>query len=179
MNYVEKVREQLKKRIEDYPEWGERKEELLDLYALLTITKGRETTMEDIHDAWSLWTNREDPTHQSLVPFIQLAPDIAAYDRPYMEAVHDVADWIEGQRDKSYRIIWNLNPFDPSERVGSVEEAIALVFKREEFEGRRLKDSEYDLAEVRRRGTKEMMQLWSDEHGWSFHGYVERERRSR
>lgn len=90
-NYVQRVREELKTRIDDYDQWGENADNLLDLYALLAITKGRQTTMEDIHDAWSLWTNESNPEHRSLVPFAHLGAEIAEYDRPYMVAVHEVA----------------------------------------------------------------------------------------
>lgn len=91
LNYVETIRHELRARISDYDDWGEDAGTLLDLYALLVVVKGRQTTLEDIHDSWSLWTNRTRPDHRSLVPFDRLAADIAEYDRPYMTAVHEVS----------------------------------------------------------------------------------------
>lgn len=53
-----------------------------------------------------------------------------------------------------YFIVWNVRPHadDPrkqfTEGVAGVKEAIQLVFEREKFEGRNLRDDEYDLAVV-------------------------------
>jgi hypothetical protein len=94
-NYAEAVRRALKDRIDDYDGWGPNAATLLDLYALLAMTKGKQTTMQDIHDAWSLWTNHNDSEHRSLVPFSLLTAEIAEYDRPYMAAVHEVAGLLQ------------------------------------------------------------------------------------
>ncbi len=64
---------------------------LLRLYALLVFSKGWETTLEDVHDAWSLWRMESDPGHRSLIPFDQLTPEVQELDRAYMEAIHEVA----------------------------------------------------------------------------------------
>lgn len=64
---------------------------LLNLYALLAMTRGVNTRLEDVHDAWSIWQNLSDPRHRSLIPFDQLAPDVQELDRKYMEAIHTAA----------------------------------------------------------------------------------------
>lgn len=98
MNYVEVAREVLKARMEDYGDWGEDAERLLDLYALLVIAKGQGATMQDIHDSWSLWMNHANPDHKSLIPFSLLSPEVAEYDRPYLAAVHETAALFEAAR---------------------------------------------------------------------------------
>jgi len=67
--------------------------ELVQLYALLALTKGHKTTLEDVHDAWAVWTattrNRTD--HPSLIPFSDLAVDVQELDRKYMSGIHRAA----------------------------------------------------------------------------------------
>lgn len=87
MNYIEKVQNKLSPKTD----LSKDEDALLDLYTLLAIVKGDETTMEDIHDAWSIWMNRKDKKHRSLIPFKELPEHVQEYDRPYMEAVHDTA----------------------------------------------------------------------------------------
>mgnify|MGYP001613509231 CR=1 FL=1 len=70
--------------------------DLIPLYALLTITRGPATTLEDVHDAWSIWCNAPDPKHRSLKPFSELAPDVQELDRKYMEAIHKAAVVLDG-----------------------------------------------------------------------------------
>ena len=65
---------------------------LVRLYAVLVLTKGAETTMEDVHDCWSLWCETKRPDHWSLIPFNQLAPHKQEFDRKYMDVIHRVAN---------------------------------------------------------------------------------------
>lgn len=64
---------------------------LYRLYALLALTVGASTTLENVHDAWSVWMASQDPSHESLVPFEQLDPTVKDEDRPYVEAIIRVA----------------------------------------------------------------------------------------
>ena len=70
-------------------------EQIMDLfreYALLALTKGKDTTPEDVHDAWSAWMATHDPDHDSLIPFDKLTPEVQAYDEPYCKAIHKHAN---------------------------------------------------------------------------------------
>lgn len=59
------------------------------LYAILALTKGKETTLKDVHEAWGAWKHlRGVHEHKSLIPFEQLTPGVQELDRPYMEAIH-------------------------------------------------------------------------------------------
>jgi len=83
-NYIEQVRANLAKRIDVEPA-------LLDLYTLLAIVRGTQTTYEDVHDAWSVWRNQTMPTHQSIVPFEELSKRVQSMDREYAEAIKETA----------------------------------------------------------------------------------------
>ena len=84
MNYIQKAKEELRKEI-DVPD------DLLDLYTLLVIIMMRSTTKEDVHDAWSVWQNKTNPTHKSLIPFDELTSEVQELDREYRDAIIKVA----------------------------------------------------------------------------------------
>lgn len=84
MNYVEIVIAALNREVSLY-------EDLTPLYALLVLTKGTSTTLEDVHDAWSIWCNYENSDHRSLIPFDELTLKVQELDRKYMNAIHTVA----------------------------------------------------------------------------------------
>lgn len=84
MNYVEHAKEKLVGALgEEYAV----EKDLLDLYTLLVLVKGKDCTLEDVHEAWSVWTNKSRPQHNSLIPFAYLSEDIKEYDRPYATAI--------------------------------------------------------------------------------------------
>jgi len=84
-NYVQPILEALTEALPGCDE------NLLDLYALLALVKGTKTTLEDVHDAWSVWRALGNPTHKSLIPFDQLTPEVQELDRKYMNAIHAAA----------------------------------------------------------------------------------------
>lgn len=69
--------------------------DLLKLYALLTLTLGGGTRLEDVHDAWAVWRNTTDPNHRSLVPFGDLSLEVQELDRKYMDMIHAAATRID------------------------------------------------------------------------------------
>jgi len=83
--YVEQVIDALAARLPDC------EADLIRLYALLALSKGGATTLEDVHHAWSLWCATDRPGHRSIVPFEQLAAEVQELDRPYAEAIRAVA----------------------------------------------------------------------------------------
>lgn len=89
MNYIEGIAEMIRE------EAGEERFEgdalLYHAYALLALTTGEETTLEDVHHAWSVWQMQSAPDHSSLVPFKELEERIQEYDRPYAEAIQAAA----------------------------------------------------------------------------------------
>jgi hypothetical protein len=86
INYIDAIVEELGRIMPTLPV------ELLDVYALLVLTKGTETTSENVHDAWSVWQNNVNPTHKSLLPFKSLTKEIQELDDEYRDKIHYVAD---------------------------------------------------------------------------------------
>jgi len=83
MNYVQYVTVRIIQEKEiDY--------DLAQFYALLLLTKGTDTTLEDVHHAWALWQDYINPSHRSLIPFEDLSLEVQELDRPYMEVIHKV-----------------------------------------------------------------------------------------
>lgn len=66
-------------------------QDLLRLYAVLALTRGTMTTLEDVHDTWSAWMAGRVPSHPALVPFAHLSPEVQQLDWPYAEAVQMAA----------------------------------------------------------------------------------------
>jgi hypothetical protein len=86
VSYVDEVRECLAKELLGL------EEPLLDLYALLVLARGVNTTEKDVHDAWAIWRSRTDPKHPSVVPFGELWTDVQVLDAPYADAIVRVAE---------------------------------------------------------------------------------------
>lgn len=70
------------------------------VYALLVLTTGQATTLENVHDAWSAWRIETKPDHRSLVWFAELDYDTQAYDFLYRDAIRQVAAELEADRQK-------------------------------------------------------------------------------
>lgn len=91
MNYIDTIAREIYAITEGPGEPGPFDRILYRMYALLALSKGEGTTLEDVHDAWAAWCSEERPGHRSLVPFDQLAPDVQALDQPYLDDIHIVA----------------------------------------------------------------------------------------
>lgn len=88
-NYIEKVKEELANQIAEFDSSVE--DELLDLYALLVLVRGEKCTIQDVHDAWSVWKNKTDASHRSLIPFSELARYVQDMDIDYAIAIKKTA----------------------------------------------------------------------------------------
>lgn len=98
MNYIQNIQnlleEELKMKGTDY-------EGLLETYALLVFTVGEDCTKENIHDAWSIWQNKTQPKHKSLIPFNELTKEVQDLDEPYKLAVIKVAKILKKINEKN------------------------------------------------------------------------------
>lgn len=83
MTYIEKARELLVPKLAHVMGDGP----LMDLYLLLVFTKGEETTLEDVHDAWAIQESRVQPDHRSLIPFEELTAEVQNLDAEFMDAI--------------------------------------------------------------------------------------------
>lgn len=84
-NYVQEKIDALREFHPNMPD------ELVDLYVLLAFVKGEDVTLEDVHDAWSVWTNRIRPDHHSLIPFEALTQRVQELDQPYANSIATIA----------------------------------------------------------------------------------------
>lgn len=85
INYVEDIYAKLDKNLPGCPGG------LLDVYCVLVLTTGVNTTNENVHDAWSVWCNIGNQTHKSLIPFSDLTSEIQELDSAYRDAIIQVA----------------------------------------------------------------------------------------
>ncbi len=84
-NYLDRIAGQLGELVPDC------EPELLRIYAVLVLVKGRDVTPADVHHAWAVWTAPRRPDHPSLVPFEDLAPEVQRLDDRYAEAIAEVS----------------------------------------------------------------------------------------
>jgi hypothetical protein len=87
-NYIQQVKAELAELLPNLSG----KPELLSAYAQLALTTGMDTTMENVHDAWSVVTDAARPDHAAIVPFEDLDHQTQERDRKYMEAIYAVAN---------------------------------------------------------------------------------------
>lgn len=83
--YVQVVLDELASRLPRCPG------ALREFYALLVLVRGTAVTLEDVHDAWSVWQRPTRPDHPSLIPFAELSLEKQELDRKYAEAIAEVA----------------------------------------------------------------------------------------
>ena len=91
MNYIEHMARQIESELDEASRPSARAPELYRLYALLALVKGSSVSLNDVHDAWSVWMSEADPSHSALVPFEELDNAKKEEDRPYAEAIRRAA----------------------------------------------------------------------------------------
>lgn len=84
-NYIADNRTLLEASLPGHPE------DLLDLYVLIAVCRGTDTTLEDVHDGWSVHTNKECPDHDNLVPYSMLESGSEEHYYPALDAIHAAA----------------------------------------------------------------------------------------
>ena len=76
---------------DDFDAMNRNDQRLYRIYAVLCLSKGTDTTLKDVHDAWSAWRAHTMPEHRSIIPFEELTPETQALDAPYRDAIHQAA----------------------------------------------------------------------------------------
>lgn len=102
MNYVQDARIILE---EELPRT---EPELMDLYLLLLLTAGKLVSLEQVHDAWSIWkdsstnynassvaSNLMVDKHPALVPFGRLGKETQDKDQEYADGIFRAAVRLE------------------------------------------------------------------------------------
>lgn len=64
---------------------------LFEMYALLARSKGVNTELKDVHDAWVVWMTALGESHPSMVPFEDLDRDTQREDEPFLQAIRTAA----------------------------------------------------------------------------------------
>jgi hypothetical protein len=86
MSYFTDVIDQLRSKTPASPY------DLLRFHALLVLTTGENTTVEDVHNAWSAWrAHLGPPDGPEIVPFDELTPGRRELDLKYRDIIRDVA----------------------------------------------------------------------------------------
>lgn len=68
-------------------------QQLFRLYSLLALTRSREVTAANVHDAWSVWMlGRGEGDHESIVPFVALDDEAQEQDDPFVRAIRLALD---------------------------------------------------------------------------------------
>lgn len=87
MNYLDAAAQRVKQELAPDLRPEIRADELYRLYGLLTLIKGADCSLRDVHDAWSAWMTAQRPDHDALIPFDELSPELQKKDRPYLMAI--------------------------------------------------------------------------------------------
>tara|TARA_B100001250_G_C19571240_1_gene687714 strand:+ start:168 stop:464 length:297 start_codon:yes stop_codon:yes gene_type:complete len=98
MNYIDEVKEELLKHCKIG-------KGLQNVYALLVLVKGEETTLEDVHDAWAVninqtWDFAKYGNHRSLIAFDYLTEEVQQKDQHYVDAIHATARALRTKKDR-------------------------------------------------------------------------------
>lgn len=91
MTYLDDLGEQIRSALPPKVTVPPGTEGLFRLYAVLARAKGATVSSSDVHDAWSAWTQMEDPSHPSLVPYEDLDAATQAEDEAYAIAIRRIS----------------------------------------------------------------------------------------
>ncbi len=103
MTYVLEIAEQIRQQVGPHRLPDADTRTLFEIYALLALTRGVETTRRDVHDAWVVWMLWRGEEHESMVPYENLPADVQAEDEPFAAAVRSVAAQFAATADRWYR----------------------------------------------------------------------------
>lgn len=102
MNYIDEIAERIYLVNDPTGEISAEDMELHRIYAVLALTRGENTSRQDVHNAWSAWAASWQPAHGSLVPFWRLKLETQMSDQPYVDAIRTVA---REMRERAGRVL--------------------------------------------------------------------------
>lgn len=96
MSYIETARDILREELNKVGK-GDQETVFENGYLLLAMVSDGENdiTEQDVHDVWSIVRMVNRPWHQDLIPFPELDPAVAAYDKPFLVAIKNAAKRIK------------------------------------------------------------------------------------
>jgi hypothetical protein len=92
MNYLDTEAELIKSSLPPSVKIPGGSNSLFRTYALLARAKGANTTLSDVHDAWSAWMTDINPSHPALIPFDELDFATQQEDAPFLDAIRKLAN---------------------------------------------------------------------------------------
>lgn len=92
MNYLDKLAAEIQRTADPESQPPDEDLPLYRQYAVLLLAKGKEVTLEDVHNAWAAWASDHDPTSRSILPFKELSLSVQRKDQNYVDAIHAVAE---------------------------------------------------------------------------------------
>lgn len=92
MNYLDQVAGEVEQAIPAALRPSGDAQMLYRLYALLVFARGAETSLADVHNAWSIWMLEHGIDHESIVPFEALPTEVQREDEPFQRAIISVAE---------------------------------------------------------------------------------------
>lgn len=98
LNYIERDAARIRNCLPGGTALPEGADELFRIYAVLLRTKGAETSISDVHDAWSAWMSGKEPEHDSIRPFNKLDEVTQAEDQPFLVAIKKAATSARDER---------------------------------------------------------------------------------
>ncbi|WP_445442620.1 DUF7701 domain-containing protein [Clavibacter sp. km1a] len=87
INYLEQIAGNIRERVAPNELPDENTRLLFRMYAVLLLAKGESVTAADVHNAWVAWMCSVNSAHESIVPYEDLAEDVASSDQPYVDAI--------------------------------------------------------------------------------------------
>jgi hypothetical protein len=109
MNYIEQVAADIRTEIPASALPHGNVNDLLNMYAALAFAKGVDVTASDVHDVWSAWQIKHDPSHVHLIPYDQLPSSVQQQDAVYVLAIRKAAERLSSQD----RVTQALVPYGP------------------------------------------------------------------
>ena len=94
-SYLDKIAAEIRRTADPDAAASDADLPLYRLYAVLLLAKGKETTAEDVHNAWSAWASEHDPEHRNLLPFKELSLSVQRKDNFYIDVIHQVAEHLQ------------------------------------------------------------------------------------
>jgi hypothetical protein len=91
-SYIDRVAAEIRRTAD--PDAASSDEDLLlyRIYAVLLLTKGKDVTAEDVHNAWAAWASEHESNSRNLLPFKELSLEVQRKDEPYAEVIRQVAE---------------------------------------------------------------------------------------
>lgn len=90
ISFVEnsKYNNAVKSLMEKFPKTKKR---TIYLYAQLVVTKGKNTTLKDVHDAWAISEESFNPEDKLIVPFSELSEENKDKYKPLLEVILELS----------------------------------------------------------------------------------------